>query len=1295
MRAMETRFADELAAHFDKYVEKYNALPESRGGRVLNTDIARELSSDYAKNRNMSGAVHEPASWFIQRLYAQRLLEAPAGKVLFTAGGTGAGKSAALRGQDLTQWPIVYDTNMARAESGAKKVNQALAAGRDVDMYYVYSDPLEAFRRAITRSQDMAKRLGSGRTVPVSAHVNSHLGSREAIPQLMVAYANDPRVNFRVTLTKRGVGARDVGIADLPSLSDTQVREVIDRELEEQRQQGKISEAEFQAFRAEGVTESESAQQAGRQVGPGEETVQASLNQPARGQIRLGQDMKAQPSVITLLEHADLSTFLHESGHFFFEVLTDIASRPGSPPELAADVQKLFDFTGFKGTAAEWRASKISDRRDAHEKFARAFEAYLMEGKAPNPEVRTLFHRFRSWMLNIYKSLSKLNVPISDEVRGVMDRMIATRDQIAAVEQVRNMAPLFKDAAAAGMSEADWTQYQQMASDATENAQDQLQTRSLRNLRWLSNARARELVKLQKENEAKRQGVRAEVAAAVAQRPERVAETLLTTGEAWVKGEDGQPKQIKLDGPLKLSTAALAAKYGSTEDYRNVAADAGSVDPKAIRAPWHDLPKNLVAKEGIDPDELAELVGMSSGDELVKTLIAMPERNKLIDAVTDERVLRKYGDLADQDELQRAVDIALHNQMRTRMVATELAVLEKSQAIGTRRDKLRQAAREFADRVIRGKKVRDLRPGQFAAGETRAALLAAEAMRKGDFKEAAARKRDQLFNGYANRAAARAQETVEKQLRYLAKFNETGTRKNLDPSYRDQIDKLLERYSFKVSSLKDIDKRTSLRAWIKEQEAQGNDPVIPDELVDEANRTHYRNLTVEQFSGLVDAVKNIEHLARLKHTLLVNKRQRDFAIARDELTTSIAANESRVKADELERDESLLGRAGDLLTSFFTSLRKLSSVARIMDGIKDGGMAWEYLVRPLNDAADHELHMRKEATQKLNALFDKVPGLNPGFATRQKRKIVGLNKTFIPAINKSMSLEARIAVALNWGNEGNRQRIMEGNKWTEQQAQAVIDTLTKDQMDFVQGTLDFIGSYWGAIKAKQERVTGVAPEAVDASPIRTRHGEYKGGYYPIVADPMRSDKAAQQNDAELIAQSLRGSVTRATTRRGHTEARVGGKDPVRLDLNVIPQHIAQVTHDLAWHETLIDYNHMIRDSAVSGTIRERYGPNTTAMLRQVTDAVARGDVGPRTAMERVVAHLRTGSTVATLGFSVTTSLMQLAGVPQSFVRAGYGTVAHGYARYAANPVAATRMVYEKSKFMRIATPRATASWARS
>ena len=1010
-----------------------------------------------------------------------------------------------------------------------------------------------------------------------------------------------------------------------------------------------------------------------------------SLQQPGdRGQISFVRTDGQMTGLISLFQSADLTTFLHEGGHFYLEVLSDLAAQPDTPPGVREDMEALLKWFNYDGTIEEWRALSLDERRANHEQFARGFENWLMEGKAPSEPLRRMFQRFRAWLINIYRSVAGLNVQLTDEVRDVMSRMVATQEQIQEAEQARDYAPLFDQQAASGLSPEEWATYQESAALATEYAQDQLQAKSLRNLRYLDNARSKELKRLQKENALKRAQVEAEVADEVAREPVRIAETLLKDGVTWTLGPDGNPVEVTLDGPHKLSRAKLEADYGSTADYKAVAAAAGAVDTSTVRAPWQQLPASLLTSgEGLSADEVAELVGMTSGDELVQSLLAMQPREQVISRLTDQRVLERYGELNDPAELQRAVDQAIHNRFRARVVATELAALDASlKQLPGGLPALRRAARHAAEDVVNRTRIRDVRPGQFAAAETRAAKDARAALESGDLKTASIRKRDQLFNGYAAKNAAKMLDRVDTGLDYLRKFNRDSTRKALDPSYRDQIDKMLERFDLRKVSLTQLDKRASLLEWVKEQEADGNEPVIPDYLLDEARRKNYRNMTVQEFTDLVDAVKNIEHLGRLKQRLLTVQKQRRFAEVVADLANSINENAPAGPSKQtLERDLTLWGRVATVTHEWLTHLRKLSSVARQVDGGRDGGVFWDNFVRPLNAAGDVELTMRRKAAIRLHELTQQVPAFNPSLARQAGQRITGPRKLYIPEIKASLSTEARLAVALNWGNEGNRQRIMDGNKWTETQAKAVIDTLTKDEMDFVQNVFDFIGEYWPEIAAKEERVTGVRPPRVEAAPIITRHGAYPGGYYPIVADSMRSEISAQQNDAELISQALKGAVTRATTRRGHTKARVGGTAPVRLDLGVITQHVSQVIHDLAWHETLIDVGRLLRAPEVSNAIRDHYGAEFTRLMRKTFDDVARGEVVARDAGEKVVNYFRVGSTIAGLGLSVNTALLQLTGFAQSVVRVGYGPMLRGLMEFSARPMESIKRVREASAFM--------------
>ena len=46
-------------------------------------------------------------------------------------------------------------------------------------------------------------------------------------------------------------------------------------------------------------------------------------------------------NTIALLKNADLSTFLHESGHYFLEVMGDIAAQPNAPTQIKQDMDEL------------------------------------------------------------------------------------------------------------------------------------------------------------------------------------------------------------------------------------------------------------------------------------------------------------------------------------------------------------------------------------------------------------------------------------------------------------------------------------------------------------------------------------------------------------------------------------------------------------------------------------------------------------------------------------------------------------------------------------------------------------------------------------------------------------------------------------------------------------------------------------------------------------------------------------------------------------------------------------------
>ena len=256
-RAIEARFSESLQRDLGHYKEEYRR----RFGNVLNVDNARELSSDYLRDRTKSLPVHEPGSAFIKELYREALAEPPPpGKeptVLFTAGGTGAGKTSGIEGvpeikkvQDTAQ--LVYDTNMNGYASSKKKIDQALEAGKNVQIVYVYRDPVEALvKGALPRAMRQEAQYGTGRTVPLEIHAETHTGSLETVRKLAETYRGEERVQFHVVDNSRGKGkARIVPFASVPSSGSSHgaLHAALRQALEEERAQGRISESVYRGF---------------------------------------------------------------------------------------------------------------------------------------------------------------------------------------------------------------------------------------------------------------------------------------------------------------------------------------------------------------------------------------------------------------------------------------------------------------------------------------------------------------------------------------------------------------------------------------------------------------------------------------------------------------------------------------------------------------------------------------------------------------------------------------------------------------------------------------------------------------------------------------------------------------------------------------------------------------------------------------------------------------------------------------------------------------------------------------
>lgn len=147
-------------------------------------------------------------------------------------------------------------------------------------------------------------------------------------------------------------------------------------------------------------------------------------------------------SVIELFQTADSSTIIHELGHYFVEALARDVNNGRATEQQQRDWEILLKYA--ETTNEEWLAPKSAeDKVHWHERFATGFEQYIMEGKAPNRETRSVFNHFKKWLLKIYTSIEEFlrthkehAAPLNDDVRQVFGRMLAAEEDVRAAQKI-------------------------------------------------------------------------------------------------------------------------------------------------------------------------------------------------------------------------------------------------------------------------------------------------------------------------------------------------------------------------------------------------------------------------------------------------------------------------------------------------------------------------------------------------------------------------------------------------------------------------------------------------------------------------------------------------------------------------------------------------------------------------------------------------------------------------------------------------------------------------------------------
>lgn len=974
----------------------------------------------------------------------------------------------------------------------------------------------------------------------------------------------------------------------------------------------------------------------------------------ARGSLKIGENRQMK---ISLLEKANLSTFLHETGHFYLEVLGDLAEAEGTSQQVKDDYAKILKFLGV--------SSRDQIRVEHHEKFARANEAYLMEGKAPAPELRDVFQKFSAWLKLIYENLRSLDVTLTEEVRGVMDRIYATDEEIKRAKEEAKFVELFIDAKAAKMSEAEFSAYKETVASMTVSAKEELQTKLMR-------------IEKNKRESWWREGVAAiakEVEAEFDAQP--AAQALAKMGDK--------------DSADRINKTQLIDRFGAEITKR--------------------LPKKgataIYAEDGADIDAQAEMMGFESADDMVQALVNLPNRARYIAAESKARMMERHGDLLNSVALADEAMVALHNEEREKVLKIELRALNRllrdvkpilDQKKAEEREKHRQALaatdvgavsmyRDIARGQMGQKQVRDIAPNSYLVAGRKANRLAFEAMAKGDYAEAAIQKQREMFNHFMFIEGQKARKEADSIEKYLRGFNKTEARQKLGKAggdYLAQIDGIMDRYEFRDVTLRKLDRRESLGAWLNKQEAEGATVEVPIELQDESRRLNWRQVPLDELRAVRDSVKNIAHLANLKNKLVRKGKLIEFDGVVKELLGAIESS-GMASTGDLERPNlagaSLATKGAAKWRKFDAAHLKTEQIIEWLDGGRINGPWARYFFDLADSAQTKEYDLHAMVTSDIERISSEMP-------KEWRDSIYDQTRVRIPGFSAPVTRYTLLSIAFNMGNASNMQRLRDGYGLTDADFQAIRDELTETDMRFVQGVWDAIEKLWPEMSALQERTSGLPPEKVEAQPLEVAGKSYRGGYFPLVYDPRFSAAGAKQaSEVESVQSFVASGYGRVGTNKGATISRVEnlGLKP-KLDYqHILSGHMAKVIKDISHRESVIGMQKILMQPDIKNGLIDKLGEDGYKELNRwlqtlVTD---RADtLAQATGGAKLLMHLRTNTAIVTMGWKISTMLSQFAGFASALDLVKPQFMTKALIESAKNPRETWAMISEKSGEMR-------------
>lgn len=948
--------------------------------------------------------------------------------------------------------------------------------------------------------------------------------------------------------------------------------------------------------------------------------------------------------LIQLYKGADLSSLLHETGHMFlFEMEQDI--RAGLADEsLRADYDTLQAWMGaldddaalkaeydrsMKQTVAaygkrefdalpDWMKEDARNRAK-QEMFARGFEQYLREGKAPARSLESAFTRFRKWLLNIYRKALQLNVELTDDVRGVFDRLLATDAEMNARAVENGLVDLTaRELDALGLKGADRIAVSGLMKSAVDAAAERMR----------------------------------------ADRDRRRDEQLKT----WAREAKAEVESLPV--------------YAARRDMQKTGLDKDAVrrnyGDRLAGEVLHALPGSLRNKGGADPELFALEHGFEDAGSM---LLAVRDAARKGDMVRE--LIRKKQETWDtefhpDDYLLETEEAAKQIEMVGRYAreAWEKTVVGEERPPRVAEQSV--LARVVSEKLAGMEMGRAMRTNTFRMAMHRALAAERRAIVAGDWQAVL----DANFQARINMEFARQSlELTRGAERLQEKIKRFTGMKRADADARFLVGALAQRHGLgRLDPRLVTEERRNpvdvLQTWLKGAEEDGYPLFLENAFT--GSDLFWKDMSVNDFRDVANGIGQIMTVERNRRKLLTARNKADLDAVAKEIGESVAAFRKASPVKTVEKENPAL----KTLEGIHAVHTKIEALCLALDGGKPGPM-WEYVYRPITAAEDNQSVRFRGARDALQKLFFNTYSRKELFAMRRDRE-------YVESVREKLTRENMIALALNMGNETNIKRVREGHEWTDAQIRDVLARLTRKDWEFVQGVWDYLETFRDESFRLQEDITGMRPQAVEATPltVTTADGEtmtLRGGYYPIKYNSEKGFMAFQREQKEMDREFFGGnSYSAAQTRQGHLKdrARKGTEEPLLLELSVVTDHVFNVIHDLSYRRAVLDVAKVIKHPVVRDAVRGAVGMEMYGELKPWLMDVANERQEPMHAVHRMANWARASSSVMQMGWKVTTMLAQPLGLLQTADVIGYRDTAAGLKKVYSNPLRLPELLEE-------------------